>query len=95
MLPCRRDTAFAVRRTKVLYFIQHSPPQKYGVAGEGVHWLQGLKKMQPALLVTAYPAKMARKRKLEAEKAATKKALDKERSLHESTLVQHLSGGDN
>ena len=37
-------------------------------------------KMQPALLVTAHPAKKARKRKPEAEMAATKKALDKERS---------------
>ena len=48
-------------------------------------------KMQPALLVTAYPTK----RKPEAEKAATKKALDKDRSRTESTSVRRLSGGDN
>ena len=51
--------------------------------------------MQPALLVTAHPAKRARKRKPEAEKAVTKKALDKERSRTESTSVWPLSGGDN
>ena len=37
-------------------------------------------KMQPALLVTAHPSKKTRKRKPETEMAATKKALDKERS---------------
>ena len=51
--------------------------------------------MQPALLVTAHPAKKARKRKPEAEKAAMKKALDKERSRSESTSALHLSGGNN
>ena len=52
-------------------------------------------KMQPVLLVTAHPAKKARKRKPEAEMVATKKALDKERSLTESASVWRLSGGDN
>ena len=51
--------------------------------------------MQPVLLVTAHPAKKAREIKPEAEKTATKKALDKERGRTESTSVQHLSGGDN
>ncbi len=37
------------------------------------------KKTLPALLVTARPAKKAKKRKPEAEKAAMKKALDKAR----------------
>lgn len=51
--------------------------------------------MQPALLVTAHPAKKARKRKPEAGKAAMKKALDKERSRTKSTSVWRLRGGDN
>ena len=52
--------------------IQHTPLQKYGVAGEDVHLVTMAEKMQPALLVTAHPTKKARKRKPEAEKAATK-----------------------
>ena len=60
--------------------IQHTPLQKYGVAGEDVHLVTMAEKMQPVLLVTAQPAKKAKKRKPEAETAATKKALDKERS---------------
>ena len=52
--------------------IQHTPLQKYGVAGEDVHLVTMAEKMQPALLVTAHPAKKARKRKPEAEMAATK-----------------------
>ena len=52
-------------------------------------------KMQPAFLVTAHPTKKARKRKPEAEKVVTKKALDKERSRTKSTSVRRLSGGDN
>ena len=68
--------------------IQHTPLQKYGVAGEDVHLVTMAEKMQPALLVTAHPTKKARKRKPEAGKAATKKALDKERSRTESTSVQ-------
>ena len=75
--------------------VQHTPLQKYGVAGEDVHLVTMAEKMQPALLVTAHLAKKARKRKPEAEKAATKKALDKERSRTESTSVRRLSGGDN
>ena len=68
---------------------------KYGVAGEDVHLVTMAEKMQPALLVTAHPAKKARKRKPEAEKAVTKKALDKEKSWTQSTKVRCLSGGDN
>ena len=75
--------------------IQHTPLQKYVVAGEDGHLVTMAEKMQPALRVTAHPTKKARKRKPEAEKAATKKALDNERSLPESTSVQCLSGGDN
>ena len=52
-------------------------------------------KMQPALLVTAQPANKAKKRKPEAEKAATQKALDKKRSRTESTSVWRLIGGNN
>ena len=74
-------------------FVLSLPPPR--VAGDDVHLVTMAEKMQPALLVTAQPAKKARKRKPEAEKAATKKALDKERSQTESTLVQRLSGGDN
>ena len=67
--------------------IQHIPLQKNGVAGEEVHFVTMAEKMQPALLVTAHPAKKARKRKPEAGKAATKKALDKE-----SWMSQHRFG---
>ena len=52
-------------------------------------------KVQPLLLVRDHPAKKARKSKPEAEKAAMKKALDKERSRSESTSVRRLSSGDN
>ena len=52
--------------------IQHTPLQKYGVAGEDVHLVTMAEKMQPALLVTAHPAKKARERKPEVEMAATK-----------------------
>ena len=75
--------------------IQHTFLQKYGVAGEDVYLVTMAEKMLPALLVTAHPAKKAKKRKPEAEKAATKKDLDKERSQTESTSVQRLCGGDN
>ena len=50
-------------------------------------------KMQPALLVTAHPAKKARKRKLETEKDVTNEALDKE-VRPESTSVWRLSDED-
>ena len=42
------------------------------VAGEDIHLVTMAEKMQSALLVTAHPAKKAKKRKPEAEKAATK-----------------------
>ena len=54
----------------------------YRVTGEDVHLVTVAEKMQPLSLVTAHPSKKARKRKPEAENAATKKALDKDRSLH-------------
>ena len=57
--------------------VQHTPLPEYRVAGEDVHLVTMAEKMQPTLLVTAHPAKKARKRKPEAEKAPTKKALDK------------------
>ena len=63
-------------------------------AEEDVHLVTMAEKMQSALLVTAHPAGKARKRKPEAEMAATKKALDKERSWTESTSVRCLRGGD-
>ena len=65
------------------------------LAGEDIHLVTMAEKMQPVLLVTAHPAKKARKRKPEAGKAATKKALDKERSPTKSISVLRLSGGDN
>ena len=71
--------------------IQYTPL----VAGEDVHLVTMAEKLRPALLVTAHPAKKARKGKPEAEKAATKKARDKERSGTESTSVLRLSGRDN
>ncbi len=49
----------------------------------------------PALLVTARPAKKAKKRKPEAEKAAIKRLWIKQKDKPESTSVQPLSGGDN
>ena len=52
--------------------IKLTPLQKYGVAGEDVHLVTMAEKMQPALLVTAHPAKKARERKPEVEMAATK-----------------------
>ena len=52
--------------------IQHAPLQKYRVAGEDVHLVTVAEKMQPALPVTAQFAEKARKKKPEAEKAATK-----------------------
>ena len=85
--PCVHTLRFTDARN-----IQHTPLQKYGVAGEDIHLVTMAEKMQPALLVTAHPAKKVRKRKPEAEKAATKKALDKERSRTKSTLVRCLSG---
>ena len=42
--------------------IQHTPLQKYRVAGEDVHLVTMADKMQPALLVTAQPTKKARKK---------------------------------
>ena len=60
--------------------IRLTPLQKYGAAGEDGHLVTMAEKMQPALLLTAHPVKQERKRKPEAEMAATKKALDKERS---------------
>ena len=59
--------------------IQDTLLQKHKVAGEK-NLVTMAEEMQPGLLVTAHPAKKARKRKSEAEKAVTKKALDKERS---------------
>ena len=52
--------------------VQLTPLHKYGVAGEDVHLVTIAEKMQPALFVTAHPAKKARKRKPETEMAAMK-----------------------
>ena len=52
-------------------------------------------KMQLALLVTAHPAKKARKRKPETEMAGRKRFWIKKEVRPESTLVRCLSGGDN
>ena len=41
--------------------IQHTL-QKYGAAGEEVHFVKMAEKMQPAFLVTAQPANKAKKR---------------------------------
>ena len=52
--------------------IWYTPLQKYRVAGEDIYLATMAEEMQPALLVTAHPTKKARKRKPEAEMAATK-----------------------
>ena len=53
--------------------IQNSPLQKYRVAGEDVHLVTVAEKMQPALLVTAQPAKKARKESLRQERLRRKR----------------------
>ena len=75
--------------------IKHTPLQKYQVAGEDVHLVTMAEKMQPALLVTAYPSKKARKRKPKAEMAGRNRLWIKKEVRPESTSVRHLSGGDN
>ena len=60
--------------------IQYTTLQKYGVAGEDVHSVTMAEKNAASVTCNSSPAKKARKRKPEAEKAATKKALDQERS---------------
>ena len=72
--------------------IQHTALQKYGVAGEDVHLVTMAEKMQPALLVTANPAKKARKR-LRQRRLRWKRFWIK-KDLPESTLVWRFSGGE-